>query len=335
MQKLQQENYFWQADVWQKLQSYYHNNRIPHAVIINAAAGMAAQDMVSKFAQLLLCNATSENDPCGSCESCKLFTSDSNLDYIIIEPEEGSAVIKIDQIRALKEKLAQSSLAGGYRIVQINSAECMQDNAANALLKTLEEPSDRVIIMLLVESMANIPATIKSRCSFLTMATPSFASVSEWLRQYYPDKNDNNAELSYNLANGSPLHMLEIIEDNIAGKCLTSDIISHFCCPSIESTSAVLTRIKDYKAIEIVTLSYNLLYCALNYKYAAIEKKLILQDPRKFYELTDHASRDGLDKLYDYHCQLLTELATGIVWQLNTLFISLTNKWQELTYMQE
>jgi len=121
--------------------------------------GVGKKQLALDFSKRLLCS----NKACGHCQSCYLFDAQTHPDLIRIEPESGQT-IKIDQIREVIAFVSQTPSLGGYRIIIIDPARAMNINAANALLKTLEEPTPNTLLILISDSIPRLPATILSRC---------------------------------------------------------------------------------------------------------------------------------------------------------------------------
>lgn len=124
-------------------------------------------------------------------------------------PEEGKRTIKIDQIRALNDFLLLKSQYAGFRVATIDPAEGMNPNAANALLKTLEEPPPGAVLLLVSQRPAGLPATIRSRCQRLAVAAPPAETARAWLGAR-PDAAQAIACLG--LAAGAPLQAIKLAE---------------------------------------------------------------------------------------------------------------------------
>jgi DNA polymerase-3 subunit delta' len=125
---------------------------------------------------------------CGVCRSCLLIAAGSHPDLARIGFElrddgKPRSEITIDQIRALSQRLSMSSQFGGLQIALIDPADRLNANAANALLKTLEEPTAASVIVLIADAPARLPATIRSRCQRIDIALPSRAQSLAWLQQ--------------------------------------------------------------------------------------------------------------------------------------------------------
>lgn len=216
------ELYPWQRVAWQSLQGL--RARLPSAILIKGAKGIGKQDMALGFALSLLCKAPLESSlPCGLCDSCRWFEQGSHPDFRLVQPDalsnaedhgekEGgkklSREISVDQIRALANFANLSAHQGGHRIVLIHPAEAMNTNSANALLKTLEEPTDQLLFILVTHKPQQLLPTILSRCLSLTVNTPDKAIGTAWLQQQGV-KNPENALAMSGFAPLLALHWAE------------------------------------------------------------------------------------------------------------------------------
>lgn len=146
---------------WHLLQNALMQNRLSHAYLLSGMEDIGKIDFAHAFAKQILCE---KKNTCGQCRACLLMKSETHPDFLIIQPEEKKHSIKIDQIRLLSEKLSRTSLMGGYQVVLISPADAMPVQAANALLKTLEEPTGKVVFLLIDHQQHYLPTTILSRC---------------------------------------------------------------------------------------------------------------------------------------------------------------------------
>ncbi len=146
---------------WQLLQNTLKQNRLSHAYLLSGMQGIGKTDFAREFATVLLCD---NKTACGKCRGCSLMRAETHPDFLFIEPQEKAHSIKIDQIRELSEKLSRTAQCGGYQVVIISPADAMPVQAANALLKTLEEPTGNVIFFLVDHQQHHLPTTIMSRC---------------------------------------------------------------------------------------------------------------------------------------------------------------------------
>lgn len=202
----------WHRKQWRQLTAYVDNGRVPHALLISGKEGVGKLRLAMQFAQSLLCEQHDKQGmECGRCSGCQLFQADTHPDFIRIEPKEPGKPITIDAIRELSDLLTLTAQYGGYRIVLLMPAHRLHAAAANGLLKTLEEPVDRTILLLLTDSPSSLPATILSRCQQMTLKIPEQHDALEWLRQ---QKVNEQPDALLALAGGAPLLALALAREN-------------------------------------------------------------------------------------------------------------------------
>jgi len=190
-------------------------DRMPHALMLSAQPGMGKGALAGAIAGLLLCEErTPGQAACGRCPGCTRLQAGTHPDFLLVQPEEDSSVIKVDAIRELGEKLALSSHRGGYQVAVLAPAEAMNLNAANSLLKTLEEPSDNTVLVLVCTRPARLPATIRSRCQQLRITPPGQAAGKAWLEGQLEGEHED-AGLYLQLAGGAPLEALRLARTGV------------------------------------------------------------------------------------------------------------------------
>lgn len=142
------------------------SNRLGHAYLFRGPVGVGKKTLARAFGNYLNCQQPSENeDACTSCSSCRKLQSGNHPDLLVVEPEGAS--IKIKQIRALKQALAFPPFEAKYRIVLIADIHTMRREAANSLLKILEEPPANNQLILTGDAASEILPTITSRCQII------------------------------------------------------------------------------------------------------------------------------------------------------------------------
>jgi DNA polymerase-3 subunit delta' len=174
--------------------------RLPHALLVQGAAGIGKTRFAQALAAAALCETPHRGLACGVCASCHWFEQGNHPDYREVIPEAAeeddgteeeaqgkgekakSVVIKIEQVRALADFMSLSTHRAGWRVLVLHPAEALHPNAANALLKTLEEPPPRTLIVLVSDRPARLLATIRSRCRVLALPMPAPADALAWLR---------------------------------------------------------------------------------------------------------------------------------------------------------
>lgn len=193
--------YLWLETPWHLLTSAAAEGRLHHANLLSGVAGIGKLDFAQAFAKALMCEQFPAGAPCGKCARCGLTSSDTHPDITMVDWLEKSSVISVEQIRKLTEKLTLTSTYGPYRVAIINRAHTLTNAAANGLLKTLEEPGQGCVLILLVDREARLPATIRSRCQRVVMASPSEEAALAWLQT----EKIAEAEIALEFAQGAPL----------------------------------------------------------------------------------------------------------------------------------
>jgi DNA polymerase-3 subunit delta' len=183
--------------------------RLPHALLLSGQKGTGKTGLGESFIAGILC--LEESYPaCGVCRSCQLLTSGAHPDRRVITFEEHPRTgelrkeIVVDQVRGLIAALNLTHTLSPRKAALIHPAEAMNTNAANALLKTLEEPPGDSILVLVSHDTARLPATIRSRCQALHVRSPEPVAALAWLAA---DQNleAGEAEAALEAAAGSPL----------------------------------------------------------------------------------------------------------------------------------
>ena len=177
----------WLAESWRSLAERLQRGQLPHALLICGAPGLGKRALASALVSSALCEARlGDGSACGHCRCCLLLAAGSHPDRAFISfglRDDGKprSEIVIEQIRQLSQRLSLSSQFGGLQLVVIDPADKMNASAANALLKTLEEPTASTVIILISDQPSRLPATIRSRCQRIQINTPSHADARQWL----------------------------------------------------------------------------------------------------------------------------------------------------------
>ena len=203
--------YPWQKNVWDTLTGRFP--KMGHGLLFYGKKGCGKDAFAQYFLAWILCqNRQLKNQPCGECGSCQWLKSDTHPNYVHITTDEDNkkqnAKIKIDKIRDLQPFVQQT--VDGWRVVVIEPAEALNTASANALLKTLEEPGDRTVIILLAEHYLKLPATIRSRLQHFALDRISAEQAEAYLQQNLPDADLQMQQLLMNLSNQMPLQAIEL-----------------------------------------------------------------------------------------------------------------------------
>lgn len=235
-------NYFpWQEEVWNRLAGM--RGRLPHALLFHGRPGIGKLHLAEVLAQSLLCeNQSKDGLACGACPACGWFAAGNHPDFRLVQPEalastevdtekeEGaeedkkkpSKYIKIKQIQELSDFLNIGSHRNGYRAVLIHPAEAMNPNAANALLKGLEEPSAGVVFLLVSHQPNRVLATVRSRCHALALSLPPRESSLRWLREQ--GSKTTAAEMAF--AGDAPLAAASLQDEEAGTRRRLFDLLS-------------------------------------------------------------------------------------------------------------
>lgn len=203
----------WQLPEWQRLQTRLQNGTLPHALLISGVAGIGKQHFALAFAALALCRQPEHAQACGHCGACRQLAASAHPDFHRVTIAEDKSGILVDQIRELLQKLALTSQYNGWKIAVVTPADAMNVNAANSLLKTLEEPSANTLLLLVSARPARLPATIRSRCQAVRISTPSTDAAVGWLNQH-ASRPDWPALLR--IAGGGPLLAQELANNELS-----------------------------------------------------------------------------------------------------------------------
>lgn len=305
--------YPWQSDAWQQLQQL--RTRLPHAVLLHGPRGIGKTALAEHFAQALLCSAPlPDGQACGACDSCGWFGQYGHPDYRRVRPEnleeqeageaaelgEGgdgkkagkasktpSKEIKIDQIRALADFMNISTHRQGLRIVTLYPAEALNIMAANALLKTLEEPPPGTLFLLVSNGVERLLPTILSRCRKFALGMPSREAGLAWLQQ----QQVKDADRWLAQAGGAPLGAFQVAQGD-AGEIL-SELLPHLVQPGVDHALKAAERLQKVPVPEVVASLQCWLYDVCALKLAGRTRYF----PRHEKELAVLAARADLARL--------------------------------------
>jgi DNA polymerase III subunit delta' len=178
--------YPWLEPAAARLRAAREAGRLPPALLIHEAPGVGGMELAVHATQLLFC--TDSTPACGRCNNCRRVIQGEHPDFIVVvpDPELKLGQISVDQVREVSAQLTMSSYEGRGTVVVFKPADALNRNAANALLKTLEEPRADAHVLLVTAAPSLLPATIRSRCQRLTVAPPDREAALAWLSAQKP-----------------------------------------------------------------------------------------------------------------------------------------------------
>ena len=212
--------YSWHSAIYRQIAQRAQVERLPHAMLLKGPPGIGKRAFASALAKGLLCEKpVSPITACGSCVACHWFDSGNHADFRMLQPEAAEISdddepvdkkkkrdISVAQVRSLSDFVNISSHRSGAKVVLIQPAEAMNVNAANALLKSLEEPPPATFFVLVTDRPHLLPATIRSRCQQIALPPPSAQEAAAWLKT----SGISQPELALAQAGGSPLLAVEL-----------------------------------------------------------------------------------------------------------------------------
>lgn len=277
----------WQHEAWQQLQAM--RQRMPHAILLHGPQGIGKTIFAEHLAKSLLCETSDEGGhACGHCASCGWFTQYSHPDYRRVRPElldeedasssDGDAPesekksakaskapskeIVINQVRALGDFMNISTHRQGVRVIVLYPAEAVNVPAANALLKSLEEPNAKTVFILVSNSLDRLLPTILSRCHKFALGMPSQQQALAWLRTQRIA--DADAEVCLAQQGGAPLAALQMAESETRAEM--DDFLRSLTQPGIETSLKMAEKIQKTELAISVSWMQRWLYDIFSYK---------------------------------------------------------------------
>ena len=172
----------WNESIWARLQQ--QGERMPHALLFAGAAGLGKRALAQAFIGARLCRQPAAGGfACGACQGCRLYTAGTHPDVFVAMPAEEGKAILIDQVRDLIEFLNLKPHSAAAKFALVHPAEAMNKNAANALLKSLEEPPPSGYLVLVSAQPQALLPTVRSRCHRAEFRAPSTATALAWLAE--------------------------------------------------------------------------------------------------------------------------------------------------------
>ena len=210
----QAQIYPWQQTIWNTLTERFP--KIGHGLLFYGKKGSGKSDFTAQFVTWLLCTDKKHDQACGECSSCLWLKSDTHPNYVYITTDEENkkqnAKIKIEKIRDLQPFVQQT--VDGWRVIVIEPAEALNIASSNALLKTLEEPGERVVIILVADHYLKLPATIRSRLQHYALDRVTLEQGENYIQQKIKTELKADIPLLLNLSNGMPIAALELAESD-------------------------------------------------------------------------------------------------------------------------
>jgi DNA polymerase-3 subunit delta' len=195
------------------LQQHIISNQVRHAYLFSGPSGVGRRSLALRFAQAINCpQPLSPGQPCGTCRICRQIENMQQADLNILQSAQAGDTLKVEQVRDLQHLLSLAPYESNYRIALLLRFEEANESAQNALLKTLEEPNPRVILLGTADDPENLLPTITSRCELLRLRPMPLDDLSAALQQAR-QMNEEQARLIAAVASGRPGYALRLVED--------------------------------------------------------------------------------------------------------------------------
>lgn len=205
--------YPWHKEQWESFARMAKSDSLPHAILLSGPEGVGKHHFARHLVSANLClEPTVAGEACGQCKHCLLMEAKTYPDFVHVVPDEDKNTISIDEIRELISKLHLTRHFDAKKIALIEGADTMNTSAANALLKTLEEPPDETILILVTSAPLKLPATIRSRCQFVQFYSPTQEESLAWLET---QSSDVEWEPLLRVAQGAPLQAMQYHETDL------------------------------------------------------------------------------------------------------------------------
>ena len=222
------------------LDNLIKTNNVVHSYMFIGPDGIGKVLFAKEFAKMILCQDS--NKACNHCSSCIKFNSDNHPDFMIINSEDGKS-IKINQIRFLQERISEKPIVSNRKVYIINDSDLMTVEAQNCLLKTLEEPPEFAVIILVLSNENKCLSTIKSRCTKIAFQKLRNSDLTQYA-------NENNLEINSSLLSASDgsISKLLNLQNNLEAYKQLDNIINAFSKDNIVdiwNNADILYKSKD------------------------------------------------------------------------------------------
>ena len=222
------------------LDNLIKTNNVVHSYMFVGPDGIGKVLFAKDFAKMILCQDS--NKACNHCSSCIKFNSDNHPDFMIINSEDGKS-IKINQIRFLQERISEKPIVSNRKVYIINDSDLMTVEAQNCLLKTLEEPPEFAVIILVLSNENKCLSTIKSRCTKIAFQKLRNSDLTQYA-------NENNLEINSSLLSASDgsISKLLNLQNNLEAYKQLDNIINAFSKDNIVdiwNNADILYKSKD------------------------------------------------------------------------------------------
>jgi DNA polymerase III subunit delta' len=250
----------WLYGAFEQLEGARRSQHLGHAWLIVGPAGVGKINLALAFAQRLLAGEGAAPAALGAREAVAALAlrhapADHHPDLHWLHPEEEKHTISVEQVRNVIEAVSLTAHGGRAKVVVVEPADAMTTAAANALLKTLEEPSAETYLLLLSHQPGRLPATIRSRCQRLSVTRPALPQVADWLQGPSPEAVAD----AWDMAGQAPLAAADLLHGaDFAGSAQWATQMADLAAGRLDAQSVAAAWVKDDVARELIWLSSQL-----------------------------------------------------------------------------
>ncbi|MAI41760.1 MAG: DNA polymerase III subunit delta' [Candidatus Azotimanducaceae bacterium] len=317
----------WHQKNWDLIKRQFEKGRYPHALLLYGAQDLGKRLFAEQLSSLLLCKSPLDNKHCGNCKSCVLRQAGTLSDLRYVSPEE-SLVIRVDQIRDLNQWIVQTAQQAGNKIAIIYPAEQMNVQAANALLKSLEEPTSGTLFILITDQRSKLIPTIRSRCQSYFFAVPNHAEALAWLKNRH--KKAVNLDQLLLESGGRPLAVTRLLDND----CISTrtDVANNVLALLSNKSDAlkIAANLQQYQPMEVLRVLESFFAETIKIAVVSDQQNTISQDQEP--TITKLLISLGLDQLFNFRDQLLFAIrdlsansSPNSLLMLESLFVRLKN----------
>ncbi len=293
----------WQSDAWLRVKSQSDNDKLPHGLLLSGPSDSGKSVFVEHLAGYLLCAGPDEK-PCGHCSQCLLLNAGTHPDYLTVTLED-SKQIRIEQIREMIEWAQQTAQQGGNKVCVITPADKLNLQAANALLKCLEEPPRSTTICLVTSEPTRLLPTIRSRCQQIVSGLPDKEVATAWLRE---QQFESDVSLLLDIAGGSPLRVLRTMDDEYLA--LRSEI-GRSLAALVKGQLSPLGLAADLASrdpIRVLDLTYSFILDSMKYESAGEDLITSVDQTQVLSEFVSSSAEESRATLMDRVCEAKSSL---------------------------
>ncbi|MBM4053562.1 MAG: DNA polymerase III subunit delta' [Planctomycetes bacterium] len=242
-----------QEQVLSLFKSALQNERLAHAYIFAGQEGIGKMMFARELAKKIFCQSGKIDDACDVCSICKRIMVDNFADLFFLFPEKNHRVIKLEQLKHLQEILYVKPIEAKHKIVIIEDADKMNEEASNCLLKTLEEPPLYAIILLIVTSLESVSETIKSRCQIVRFSPLPVDVIRNILTERFQLDKQQATQFAF-ISGGSLARAAMLMDANALEKkhWLAKKLFEINCADNLTFSQEVLDEwnIQDFDILE-------------------------------------------------------------------------------------